>query len=95
MRIKRYLIAINQVSFLFSKENFSLKIIVSGVFKYFMARCEQFVALKHLICRTQRPAKGADRVFYLDDGLKNTPRLIAKTRLKMKDLKTLEAFFMI
>ena len=37
-------------------------------------------------------AKGADRVFYFEEGLRETPSLIAKTWLKMKDQKTLEAF---
>ena len=37
-------------------------------------------------------AKGADRVFHFEEGLRNTPRLTAKTWLKMKDQKTLEAF---
>ena len=34
-------------------------------------------------------AKGADRVFYFEDGPRDTPRLIAKIWLKMKDQKTL------
>ena len=37
-------------------------------------------------------AKGADRVFYFEEGPRDTPRLIAKTWLKMKDRKTLETF---
>jgi hypothetical protein len=37
-------------------------------------------------------AKGADRVFYFEEGPRDTPRLTAKTWLKMKDQKTLEAF---
>ena len=35
---------------------------------------------------------GADRVFYFEEGPKDIPRLTAKTWLKMKDQKTLEAF---
>jgi len=37
-------------------------------------------------------AKSADRVFYFEEGPRDTPRLTAKTWLKMKDQKTLEAF---
>jgi hypothetical protein len=40
-------------------------------------------------------AKSADRVFYFEEGPRDTPRLTAKTEPKMKDLKTLvtlEAF---
>jgi hypothetical protein len=37
-------------------------------------------------------AKGADRVFYFEEGPRETPRLTAKTSMKMKDQKTLEAF---
>jgi hypothetical protein len=37
-------------------------------------------------------AKGADRVFYFEEGPRDTPKLTAKTWLKMKDQKTLEAF---
>jgi hypothetical protein len=37
-------------------------------------------------------AKGADRVFYFEERLRPTPKLSVKTRLKMKDQKTLEAF---
>ena len=36
-------------------------------------------------------ANGADRVFYFEEGPRETPRLTAKTWLKMKDPKTLEA----
>ena len=35
-------------------------------------------------------AKGADRVFYFEEGPRETPRLIAKTWLKVKDQETLE-----
>ncbi|MDD1758241.1 MAG: hypothetical protein LUQ22_05860 [Methanotrichaceae archaeon] len=35
-------------------------------------------------------AKSADRVFYFEEGPRDTPRLTAKTWLKMKDQKTLE-----
>jgi hypothetical protein len=34
-------------------------------------------------------AKGADRVFYFEEGPRDTPRLTAKTWLKMKDQKAL------
>ena len=34
-------------------------------------------------------ARGADRVFYFEEGLRIIPRLTAKTWLKMKDQKTL------
>jgi len=37
-------------------------------------------------------AKGADRVFYFEEGPRDAPRGTAKTWLKMKDQKTLEAF---
>ena len=37
-------------------------------------------------------AKGVDRVFYLEEGPRDTPRPTAKIRMKMKDQKTLEAF---
>jgi hypothetical protein len=37
-------------------------------------------------------AKGADRVFYFEEGARDTPRLTAKTWQKMKDQKTLEAY---
>ena len=37
-------------------------------------------------------ARGADRVFYFEEGPRETPRLTAKTWRKMKDQKTLEAF---
>ena len=37
-------------------------------------------------------AKGADRVFYFEEGPRDTPKLIAKTWLKMKDRKILETF---
>ena len=37
-------------------------------------------------------AKGADRVFYFEEGPQPTPKLSVKTWLKMKDQKTLEAF---
>ncbi|MDD1752754.1 MAG: hypothetical protein LUQ38_06665 [Methanotrichaceae archaeon] len=37
-------------------------------------------------------AKGADRVFYFEDGPRDTPKLTAKTWLKMKDQKTLNVF---
>jgi hypothetical protein len=37
-------------------------------------------------------AKDADRVFYFEEGPRDTPRLAAKTWLKMKDQKTLEVF---
>jgi hypothetical protein len=37
-------------------------------------------------------AKGADRVFYFEEGPRDTSRPTAKTWLKMKDQKTLEAF---
>ncbi|MDD1758586.1 MAG: hypothetical protein LUQ22_07640 [Methanotrichaceae archaeon] len=37
-------------------------------------------------------AKGADRVFYFEEGPRETPRLIAKTWLKIRDQRTLEAF---
>ena len=33
--------------------------------------------------------KNADRVFYFEEGPRDTPRLTAKTWLKMKDQKTL------
>jgi len=36
-------------------------------------------------------AKGANRVFYFEEGPRDTPRRIVKTWLKMKDQKTLEA----
>jgi hypothetical protein len=36
--------------------------------------------------------KGADRVSYFEKGLRKTPKLTAKTWLKMEDQKTLEAF---
>jgi hypothetical protein len=35
---------------------------------------------------------GADRVFYFEEGPRDTPMLVAKTWLKMEDQKTLEAF---
>ncbi len=37
-------------------------------------------------------AKGADRVFYFEEGPRETPRLTAKTWMKIKDQRTLEAF---
>jgi hypothetical protein len=37
-------------------------------------------------------AKGADRVFYFEEGPRDTPKLSVKTWLKMKDQKTFEAF---
>jgi hypothetical protein len=37
-------------------------------------------------------AKGADRVFYFEEGPRDTPRLNAKIWVKMKDQKTLETF---
>ena len=37
-------------------------------------------------------AKGADRVFYFEEGPRDTSRLTATTWPKMKDQKTLEAF---
>ena len=37
-------------------------------------------------------AKGADSVFYIEEGPRPTPKLSVKTWLKMKDQKTLEAF---
>ena len=37
-------------------------------------------------------AKGADRVFYFEEGPRDTPRLTAKTWLKIKDQMTLEVF---
>lgn len=37
-------------------------------------------------------AKGADRVFYFEEGPRETPRPIPKTWMKIKDQKTLEAF---
>ena len=37
-------------------------------------------------------AKDADRVFYFEEGPRETPILSAKTWLKMKDQRTLEAF---
>jgi hypothetical protein len=33
-----------------------------------------------------------DRMFYFEEGPRNTPKLTTKTWLKMKDQKTLEAF---
>jgi len=36
--------------------------------------------------------KGADRVFYFEEGPRETPWLTVKTWLKMKDQRTLEAF---
>lgn len=35
-------------------------------------------------------AKGADRVFYFEEGPKATPKLSVKTWIEMKDQKTLE-----
>jgi hypothetical protein len=37
-------------------------------------------------------AKGADRVFHFEEEPRDTPRLTARTWLKMKDQTTLEAF---
>jgi len=37
-------------------------------------------------------AKGADRMFYFEEGPRDTSRLTAKTLMKMEDQKTLEAF---
>ncbi|MCJ7443242.1 MAG: hypothetical protein MUO26_01705 [Methanotrichaceae archaeon] len=37
-------------------------------------------------------AKGDNRVFYFEEGPRETPRLTAKARQKMKDQVTLEAF---
>jgi hypothetical protein len=40
-------------------------------------------------------AKGADRVFYFEEGPRDTSRLTAKAWLKMKDQKTLEGVLII